>query len=808
MQVESAVSALANSSPSYPAHMKGSAQEAYRSPSSPYAYESPAENNDDKSSDLGEVVTDMLDYDAMGDGGLVSSETDDSDMAKQIAAAGEGESLIDSDDSNNEAQLEQEGVYMIQDAQHDQHSETDFGLQDFQSQDELDKPGSDKHDDFWSQFSPAPSDTGPDVISDELFKPQRGFASTPEPSFADFFGSSDEADAEISYSDAHDTSDQEQGTNTEDSTLSSAESSSTISDAEPLSMSLADGINRTQHQMSEDLETHSPVQDTGDLTLQNAVPLLVIEDLDGRLIYARAGDGEAVFGSDGEFEFAGESDEQSSDFDGLSSWHPAVPGHLRNGTDGPMSESDDINDEGETTDELPDDDMPYPRLLVGSIAPRGGRNARRAREIAARSRQSSPRTMSPAPVSSHIHNQSVKKPSGLSNELSAADDDNSDTSSDSVQLVENGNLTPSPKKNTQPLRTVSSTETSPVKPVMGQFIPAMSKSIHRAVIDGSHRAPSPFDTLHNMQRDRRRRRTQQQSKEQTFEQAVSAGPSAKKRKRRMSLPSSRDFDFYVVNRSDVLSSPEPMGEAKNGGAMDIGDVLDEGLLWHASEDDSSEGEGQVTERPTMSSRPRSLPNGHDRAFARWNRIPMGAFRHAQEHSANSTAGSLHESLSRHRASGNFGLGSSLSGRKGFCGTSASPSGASQRTTPFRRSISALQDPRDLSSPLDRTLSDLVAPTRGSQVRKRSPKDSLSGRGSGKLGDHAVVGGNFLVSPVLRPVKHRRHSISDLKIDSPGSLGVDSSIPPSITPAVEHRNRRAQRRAKRHRSAGNTHSENA
>ena len=72
-------------------------------------------------------------------------------------------------------------------------------------------------------------------------------------------------------------------------------------------------------------------------------------------------------------------------------------------------------DDGETTDELPDNDMPYPRLLVGSIAPHGGRNARRAREIAARSRNNSPRVSSRVPSPMTIGHSARKVPSTLSN---------------------------------------------------------------------------------------------------------------------------------------------------------------------------------------------------------------------------------------------------------------------------------------------------------------------------------------------------------------------------------------------------------
>ncbi len=219
------------------------------------------------------------------------------------------------------------------------------------------------------------------------------------------------------------------------------------------------------------------------------IPLLVIEETDGRLIRARATGNDAVFGSDGEFEYIGgddsgpDSDESSyggdSDDDddgdvgmlGMSG-ADAKTGSELDGEEGDAPDSDDdaymdsagnplfmdaelaekvgllddsdhedgggagdgessqpkqlqkqrafaqlhrmtpnpnpgryrqpmqpqkqkrfeqrrksrASDDGDTTDDLGEYDMPFPRLLVGSMAPRGGRAARRARELAKESR--------------------------------------------------------------------------------------------------------------------------------------------------------------------------------------------------------------------------------------------------------------------------------------------------------------------------------------------------------------------------------------------------------------------------------------
>ena len=94
---------------------------------------------------------------------------------------------------------------------------------------------------------------------------------------------------------------------------SSEDNSSTISDTCSLSTPLIAHVGTSQDLPNDPFQPHDDNEFPDEA--RHDVPLLVIEDLDGRLIYARAGDGEAVFGSDGEFEFDGDSENDSSDND-------------------------------------------------------------------------------------------------------------------------------------------------------------------------------------------------------------------------------------------------------------------------------------------------------------------------------------------------------------------------------------------------------------------------------------------------------------------------------------------------------------
>ena len=194
------------------------------------------------------------------------------------------------------------------------------------------------------------------------------------------------------------------------------------------------------------------------------IPLLVIEETDGRLIRARASGTDAVFGSDGEFEYIGGEDDEEEEYgrycfsesgsedtedelmlggggdkgqDDIDSDDDAYMDSAGNPLfmdaeeaakagllDGSDTEEEvranltvkqknsskkkhaaqklqqsqlqrqhrqrtpfDDSDDGETTDDLAEYEMPFPRLLVGSMAPRGGRASRRARQLAKESRK-------------------------------------------------------------------------------------------------------------------------------------------------------------------------------------------------------------------------------------------------------------------------------------------------------------------------------------------------------------------------------------------------------------------------------------
>lgn len=784
--------------------------------------------------DLGEVV-DLDDYLSTDEDALNNlSDSDDSDMAKQIEAAAESESLLGSDGSSDEAHLEKEEQYIIDDAisrkkskyERPGSSNSDEALDDDSRMDAFDtekEHNFEEDDEFWNTLSPSRTKHGDAVIENEMFKPQRGFATSPEPSFSDFFGSSDE----MEEAQVHDDDDDEMLTTDED-TESVSDSSSTISNAS-LSAPLIAHFSTTRDRHGDEGDGDDPATDEDeDGSLRSAIPLLVIEDLDGRLIYARAGDGEAVFGSDGEFEFAGESDEDVSSDDMGEYEHQPMP-RLDKGlnksqfNDVVLSDADtqslDTGDDGDTTDELPDEDMPYPRLLIGSIAPRGGRNARRAREIAARSRMSSPRVLSPAPgLPGPTAASSSRAPSSLSNVLSAADADSE--SSDAEDEVDYAKRPTSTASTGEAGGDEASARGSPrkhepdapgfTKPEMGQFIPAFSKSVHRAVIDGSHRAPSPFSSQMVLQRGFGKKRTTSKPgmSEDSLEHALSV-PSRLKRKR--SLPSHYHSPSFVGMSQFAVqpdqgqnpdSSPEP-GSPELGNTMDLGDVLDENLIWEeASSESGSDGEqsswsGKPTDNKSRgrSKRQSDLGRGHAgrgpglnyNAFARWNRIPMGAFRDSQKQSSAAVSPPMSNVYANHqRPTGTFLLTHPYpSSKRQFLSNAITPPARNnallqaKEQTPFRRASPNLSNPQNLVSPLNRTLADSAVPQGSPSAR--SPLDSslawMPSAGSSSseqtpanIGDHTVVGGNFLVSPMLMPVKHSGRNGSTANLGAPSAAG--------------------------------------
>lgn len=812
MSTNSAVSTLVASPPN-PDLLSHQPRDSVFLSHEPTGYTSANENDDDKDSDLGEVVS-ADDYNTRTQCSTTSSqatESDDSDMAKKIEAAREDESLIGSDDSVDDTYLMNEEQYIIED-EAKRHNNTDrksVTKDSVKQQDVFEN-----EDDFWDSFARTNGWTDDDdIVTNELFKPQRGFASTPEPLFSDFYGSSDETDRPTSNEDGDD----EDALTTDEDITSLDDGSSTISDVESLSVPLIAHVGAAQamdgHASQQDITNN---EELGEKALKNAIPLLVIEDLDGRLIYARAGDGEAVFGSDGEFEFEGESDDQSSDDEMVFGDSARIGTHSR--VHEPQASDFDASgaDDGDTTDELPDTDMPYPRLLVGSIAPRGGRNARRAREIAARSRHSSPRVTSPVPNASAVRNTPLRNgPSSLSNALPVHNEskdqgmDPSQTSDDEGSSEKTGDNV-SLSKESQ----VASSE--PPKPVMGQFMPAYSKSIHRAVIDGSHRTPSPFSTLHNMQRGLRQKRCRQQSKHESLDHALNTGPPSLRKRKHNDISDSSIYESThpcsKLSNDGLDSSPEPQTQ-RSADIMDIGDVLDEGLLYQGSSDDSSI-DDPTSDARHGTRRSRSSQNGtYDRAIARWTRIPMGAFRSAQENGTPSSVPPISNAyLTHQRPGGTYLLTQAFRDPRQALGSSRSPAtGILQRgRTPFRRSVSMLDDPGSPSaSPLHRTLADHVISDPANRPDKgRNEKYHLQ-RLSNKFGEHAVVGGKFLVSPVLRPVKHREQNQSSNNVDNtspisalgdivPSDHGYQSSSTPRKVTKREKRERMARREAsKRH-----------
>jgi len=509
------------------------------------------EEEGDEESDL----TDVPSADGKGEKKDQEGSDSDSDMEAKLKAAGDGESLLGSANSDQDPEEEEEEEqYLIEDtlmreakararAQQNgrgggpssrgrgsghgrsfkkgnstqRSSESNMDEDD---QDADEEEGNDEADDEEEGDAAQAASMSPDTMrllglpvldEDELFEEQDGFHSSSEPSFTDFFGSSDEGDSNARDDDDESTDDDLRNSDDE------------ISDLDGGILGAPFLAHFTSTQDGADLINGGELIAAGEnnelassLLQQPDVPLLVIEDLDGRLIYARAGDGEAVFGSDGEFEFVDDSDEDDSDED-----------MTFNGRLGGLDEdtwrelglgpSDIGDDSGETTDELPDEDMPFPRLLVGSVAPHGGRAARRARAMAAkntprgrqRSREHSNSVGSsqpnPAAASKEAPTTStdVSDPDAIITEASATQDPvqaqkpaKSSTNGEEFAAESSGAkpaqpTTPEAKETTLPALPSSAAPEYP-KPEMGSFMPASAKSVHRAVLDGSRKAPSPF----------------------------------------------------------------------------------------------------------------------------------------------------------------------------------------------------------------------------------------------------------------------------------------------------------------------------
>lgn len=704
-----------------------------------------------------------------------------SDMAQRLVEAGSGESLIGSDDSESEDHyLAEEEEYIINEAllhdrefeRNEQHPYSNAATPTSSAPGGSDSEHNFEQDnEFWESLSPAAPHEGEDEggddsvnIADELFKPQRGFAASPEPVFSDFFGTNEE---QKNLNDGED--DDEELTVDEES---SEDNSSTISDTCSLSTPLIAHVGTSQDLSNDPFQPHDDSEFPDEA--RHDVPLLVIEDLDGRLIYARAGDGEAVFGSDGEFEFEGDSENDSSDndFDGqlVHRYDTLQHGFDAQGT----------GDDGDTTDELPDEDMPFPRLLIGSVAPRGGRNARRARVIAARTRMSSPRMASPTPGSSQRNPRGSSGPSSLSQPIAVDDETDNSDSHDAVPKTPTHRETDSIDLTRSPQSALG----DEAKPEMGQFMPALSKSVHRAVIDGSTRAPSPFSTLQSLRGSNRQRELKRRGSEE--DQWKGDVFSAPKRARADSANEilARQFnedhgEVYAPVPQRYESSPEPGHESH----LDIGDLLDEDLLKANSVDvheESSDSDAAAHQRRSGRARPGLNYN----AFARWNRIPMGAFRNSQQQGHSNAQAPLSAAyLNSQGAAGTYLLTHPFRTDPRYY---LSPPARRAQRTPFRRDMSVISAPHT-GSPLHRTLSGPPA------LRNETTLSADPSTHAAAVGDHRVDGDHFLVSPMLMPVKNSGRGTTPKDLGTPSLSGISELHP---------RKRRVTRREKRERIARN------
>lgn len=622
----------------------------------------------------------------------------DDEMAEKLREAGDGESLLGSAISDREGgdTDQEEERFIIEDARRLQAKADARRQRDGSTPQRTEKsisPSAQKRraqrddDPFPDNASGSLSpQTLQQLGLDELFGEPDGFHSSSEPSFTDFFMSDSEEGTDDDGLELEARSDDDQLTTDDD------DDESDISDME-------DGLLSAPF-LSEALAAGAGTQlmpHNADAIAQADIPLLVIEDLDGRLIYARAGDGEAVFGSDGEFEFVDDSEEESDEDD----IHFPMDGFNGTRWTNWRNEDGDETDEGETTDELPNEDMPFPRLLVGSVAPRGGRNARRARALAARSRR-----ISPARARGHSRevsatkdmidnieqnakvNENVKEQNVAENENNAAlqDVDFSISTEDlardpkatleaaakslglsvdevaqlvigsaastSNNLDVNGQAPGipnasylSPEMNNVPLPIPVTPEQQRYQafrraPLMGSFMPTSTKGVHRAVIDGSNQAPSPFSNRFGTQRKGLANGKKRQPSQST--------PSAKRLRRESAASMAYNSEYGESHENSA--QPEENIHEEEIDEMDLDDVMDASMMWRGSYG-SSPPHGSMEEKagslgkksPAM--RPSSGRKASNagasgtssekstglnmNAVARWHRIPMGAFRDGQ-----------------------------------------------------------------------------------------------------------------------------------------------------------------------------------
>ncbi|KAJ1032734.1 hypothetical protein NDA16_000755 [Ustilago loliicola] len=741
----------------------------------------------------------------------------DTEMERKLAEAGDGESLLGSGASGEDTEEEEER-FIIQDAldrqskakarlQHrdpsdrrrtggDRDSASRSDLQhrarsiaigdgaageeaEADVEDEDDDDDDDDDDDGDADLLSMSPDTlrmyGLPVIEDELFEEQEAFNSSSEPSFTDFFETS--TDSEMGVPDTQN----ENGDDDDEFTTDSDEDRD-ISDLEGglLDAPLIAHIGTAASEGDQNAAATDAAAD-GTVQPKPEMPLLVIEDLDGRLIYARAGDGEAVFGSDGEFEFVDDSDDDSAD------WEFDQGGNrLWSGAGGHSGLLGAPEDDGDTTDELPDEDMPYPRLLVGSVAPRGGRNARRARAMATNSRRLSPAAPSslPSPSLPHSAQAVPASDSSVNGKLSSSGSGGSPVSLDEQAANEVGITISTEELARDPegtlkaaaaalgvtmeevaslvagvqLPTITSEGTSAsgsantstsghasgtsstdnvmappktpeqqrvaniAKPQMGSFMPTSAKSVHRAVIDGSRKAPSPFSGKRSLEKKGLAKKRSAARRSSLMDEGFSA-----KRLRRFS--SANDAASALDEYSELApSSPEPVAEVD---PMELDDVVDSSMIWRStgSKSPSPEAEGGEGQdggrRPSIRStrKTSSAPGINLSAFARWNKIPMGSFRDSQ--AAPSSSQNAFQQQHQHQQP----LGTFLLTR------SQTQSGNKRTSSPFRSSSNAVRHLEMFS------ISPLRQPHEDTNNEAGGSNDSTLGRRR-----------SFIISPVLFPTR--------------------------------------------------------
>lgn len=264
------------------------------------------------------------------------------------------------------------------------------------------------------------------------------------------------------------------------------------------------------------------------------------------------------------------------------------------------------------------------------------------------------------------------------------------------------------------------------KPQMGSFMPTSAKSVHRAVIDGSRKAPSPFSGKRSLEKKGLAKKRSAARRSSLMDEGLSA-----KRLRRFS--SANDAASALDEYSEMApSSPEPVEEID---PMELDDVVDSSMIWRGtgSKSPSPEVEGadgaDGGRRPSMRSgrKTSSAPGLNLNAFARWHKIPMGSFRDSQAAPVPSQNAFQQQHQHQHQQP----LGTFLLTRsQGHSGNRAA-----RTSSPFRSSSNAVRHPEMFS------ISPLRQPHEDESNDTGRSSDSTSGRRR-----------SFIISPVLFPTR--------------------------------------------------------